>query len=703
MNDQRLNRLRTNASLPHFADAMMLLRHEVEEASQITYGIGPEEHGEWTHQYHCHHDGAQLAFDWRKPLSHLCPVCGTVWTGEPYDSAWTSLVHVTIGKAVYNMALLHMIEPDPKHLGQIKTFLTAYADYYEGYLVHGGIPYNGPGKLFAQTLDEAHWIMDLTLGFYWIREHLSLEETAHIRGGLLAPCARFLIEHKEKQIHNHSVLITSAIASIGILLNDEAIIRSGLEGEYGLYDQIRRGRFEDGLWYEGNVHYHFYAFQSLLHFALMAEGTPWEVWQTAGLKSMFDYPIHLILPNGDMPSLNDAGNRAGIHMYAPFYEIALDIFGDELYRSLLNTAYGTEWAEEPFSGAKAVARSSANALLFGRELAPIEGASSHPLWNAAHRNISLPASGITKLVNRKGWQAVIKHSKFGGEHDHMDRLGLSVVCGDMPLLVDAGTTAYGVPAHYGWFKHTFSHNTVCLNGADQPPADGRVIRFEEQPWGAWTETAVDWLSEQYEMKDRIHLPLELCPWDRNAYEGAVIRRINALTDGYLLDIVSVTVPERRKVSLMNHFSGMLAENGAASWQLTDDRLCALDQRWLKQKRKLMTSTRASSFHYQLEEGCLRQLFWSSQPCDIYTALTPDNPPDRDRTSIVMRADTDQRIVFVQALLYDSNHKTDLDAFDSLAVNMLADNEYRIVIATAGERQAYSLFWHESGAELAKCD
>lgn len=701
MDINRLNRLRTNACLPDFADAMLLLRREAEEASRIAYAIGPKEHGEWTHQYHCHDDGAMLIFDWHKPLSHQCPVCGKTWTGEPYDSAWTSIVHTHIGRAVYNMALLHMIEPDRKRLGQIKSFLTAYATYYERYPVHGSIPYNGPGKLFAQTLDEAHWIMDLSVGFHFISEYLSPEENTYIRSGLLEPCVRFLIAHKEKQIHNHSVLITSAIASIGILLNDEAIIRCGLEGEYGLYDQISRGRFEDGLWYEGNVHYHFYAFQSLLHFALVAEGTAWELWQAAGLKSMFDYPLHLILPNGSMPSLNDAGSRAGIHTYAPYYEIALDIFGDELYRSLLNTAYGTEWAEAPFSEAKTVPRCSTNALLFGRELTPIEGKRGDRLWKAAHRNISLPVSGITKLVNRKRWQAIIKHSKFGGEHDHMDRLGLSVVCGNTPLLVDPGTTAYGVPAHYGWFKHTFSHNTVILNEADQPPADARIIRFEEQPWGAWAETAVDWLGEQYEMKDRIHLPPELCPWDLEAYEGVVIHRINALTDDFLLDIVSVTVPGRREICLANHFSGILAESGTANWQPTDDRLSGLDQKWLKQKRKLGVDA-TNSFHYRMEEGSLRQFIWSSHKCDIYTALTPDNPPERDRTSIIMRADIDQRIVFVQALLYDSDHKPALEAMDLLTVNMLPENEYRIVIAAVGDKQEYSLIWHESGAKLVKC-
>ncbi|WP_139995563.1 heparinase II/III domain-containing protein [Paenibacillus paridis] len=718
MNDKRLAKMRANALLPQFEAAMRLLRQDAEEASRISYAIGSAEYGEWTHYYYCHHDGARLAFDWQKPSAHSCPVCGTVWKGEPFDSAWTSIVHANIGRAVYHMALLNAIEPDEALLRRTKQFLMSYADEYGGYEIHGNIPYNGPGKLFAQTLDEAHWIIDLSVGFQFIRASLTAEEESHIRQGLLEPCVRFLIAHKEEQIHNHAVLITSAIASLGILLGDEKIIDAGLSGEYGLHDQLQRGRFADGLWYEGNVQYHFYAFKSLLNYALMAEGTPWDIWQAPGLQSMFDYPVNWILPNGFMPSFNDAGSAEGIHSYAPFYEIALDIFGDELYRSLLNTAYGTPWAETAFAGVKTVERDSVLALLFGCELAPADSSESGQLWKASHRSVSLPVSGITKLVNAKRWQVIVKHSKFGGEHDHMDRLGLSVVCGEIPLLVDPGTTAYGVPAHYGWFKHTFSHNTVSLNGADQPPADGRVLCLEQLPWGIWTETAVDWKTEEYEMKGRIILPPELSPWDLQAYGGASIRRINVLTEHYLLDMVKVDMNGRREVSWMNHFSGMLEVDEEKVWQSTDVNLSRLDQQWLKQKKRLAAGEipeEALSFRYKMEKGSLKQHLWSSQPAQIYSALTPDNPPDRDRTSMIMQIKTGETIIFAQVLVYELDQEAvsagaALDETaetavktETLEITEMPDQSFRIAITTNGVQDEYSLVWAESGAQLNKWD
>jgi hypothetical protein len=732
MDKMRLQQLRENAIKPMLRNAMAWLVREAGEASLIDYKIGANEHGEWGHQYHCHHDGNRLMFAWNQPKSHCCPVCGKAWTGEPFDSAWTSIVHVQIGRAVYHSSLLYAIDSDEKQLNLAKTYLLAYAEHYEGYRIHGEIPYNGPGKLFAQTLDEAHWIIDLAGGYDLIRERLSSDEAALIQRRLLLPCARFLIAHKEKQIHNHSVLITSAIASIGLLLNDEETLQAGLDGEYGLLDQIRRGLFEDGLWYEGNANYHFYAFKALLDYALIAEGTRWDIFSNKALKMMFDYPLQLILPDGSMTTLNDGSPQGGIGVFASFYELALAIYGDEFYRSLLNTAYGTQWKEESFIRVNTVQRNSLFALLFGQELDAAGSVNEDKLWKMMHRNASLPASGLTKIVNASHWHMLIKHSKFGGEHDHMDRLGLSVVAGEVPLFIDPGTTAYGVPMHFGWFKHTYSHNTVSLNGADQPPADGRIVRFEEQSWGAWTETAVDWIDDSYRMKDRIILPPELCPWDDEVYRGAAIRRINVLAGDHLLDIVRVSVQGQREVHFNTHISGLLVESGseaiATSWAPTEERLSRLDQKWLKEKRRRVSDDRYE-FDYRMSVGTLRQLCWCSKQADIYTALTPSNPPTTDRTTLIQRATTDDSVLFIQAFLYDREKGLEAgtgagaqagaevgvigragsgvevgDAMQGvLEVTELADGEYRIELMATSAGYSYSLELHEEGAKLRKID
>ncbi|MDF2646613.1 MAG: Heparinase family protein, partial [Paenibacillus sp.] len=94
MNTTRMDRGKHNAKQPQFQAAMAKMRRDVEEVLSISYIITANEYGDWGHYYHCHHDGTRLQFDWKLPKQHRCPVCGTVWTGEPFDAAWQSHVHV---------------------------------------------------------------------------------------------------------------------------------------------------------------------------------------------------------------------------------------------------------------------------------------------------------------------------------------------------------------------------------------------------------------------------------------------------------------------------------------------------------------------------------------------------------------------------------------------------------------------------------
>lgn len=696
MNERRLSKLRENAANPAFASAMEALRREAEAAKAIRYEIGPRERGQWAHYYYCPKDGAALVFEWERPTRHRCPECGEVYAGEPYDSCWTTIAHNRIGRAAFHASLLNAVRPDPGLAAAAKGILLAYSAYYAGYEIHGDIPYNGPGKLFAQTLDEAHWIQDVAAAYAFLRGEWSDEEEERVRRGLLEPCARFLVAHKEKQIHNHAVLITSAISALGLLLGDEGVRTAGMDGEFGLRDQMRRGIFSDGLWYEGNIQYHAYALHALTAFALVAEGTHWDLWTDQSLKAMFDYPLDWVQPDGTMPSFNDAGPNDSIGKYASLYEVAYGVYGDGIYGSFLNAAYGLP----------SVRRDSANALLFGRELGAAEENGPDALLEACCRPVVRPESGLSKLAGREGWQVTVKHSKYGGEHDHLDRLGLSVCLGSVPLFVDPGTTAYGVPAHYGWFKHTFSHNTATLNGADQPPRDGRLVRFEEKDWGAWIETAVDWRGDDYAVRDRIYPPPEPASWDARAYFGASFRRIALLADGWLIDLFRADTPEPRDIALACHFSGEQAPSAGEEWAETDETpFAAADPRWLRGTRKLASGA-GGTFVCRMRDGSLlRQLSWCSEPSDVYTARTPDNPPTRERTTWVRRAPGSRGALFVQA--YAATRESDCGyapAIPTLEVSNVSDGTWKIALRTASAPTAFLLDWRkETGASIEKID
>ena len=91
----------------------------------------------------------------------------------------------------------------------------AYAKYYPDYEIHGNIPYNGPGRSGAQTLDEANFQRSFAMAYDILSECMSEEEKIYIRDRMFLPGAQFLLEHRHKQLHNHEVIINSAIAVIG--------------------------------------------------------------------------------------------------------------------------------------------------------------------------------------------------------------------------------------------------------------------------------------------------------------------------------------------------------------------------------------------------------------------------------------------------------------------------------------------------------
>lgn len=708
MNEQRRAKLRANGRSPAFREAKSKLRKATEEAARFGEVEFADVQGQWTHLYHCHADGAALRFDWESPARHVCPTCGASYEGEPYDGCWVSIAHNRIAKAIYHAALLHAIEPDDALAATAKRYLLAYAEHYTKYAVHGDIPYNGPGKLFAQTLDEAHWLLDVAAGYSLLRGEFAEEENSRIRTGLLAPCAEFLIAHKERQIHNHAILITSAIGAIGLLLGEHAITSAGLDGEYGLRDQMARGILGDGFWYEGSFAYHFYALRAILGFSLLAEGTGWDVRESAQLKAMFDFPLRVVLPGGRLPALNDSGPSERLTAYAPVYEAGLDFYGEGRYKALLTDAYSDrQSSREAYSlgeGDTGRTRDSLEALLYGCELAESAEETDGARRGWAERSYTSTDSGLTKLVHPSGWYALVKHGPFGGEHDHMDRLGLQLGYAGRPVLTDPGTTAYGVPAHYGWFKHTLAHNTLSIGGFDQPPCDGRLAQVRDCAWGTWSETAADWKGAGYRMQSSIILPEEQRAWDNRPYAGVSFRRIIAIADDMALDLVLAEAEEAREFCLAQHIAGEW--DGAVEGWKTDMRAFgAIDGRWLRQLRSRKSGSQETLLAKLREGGRLRLDGWCSVPSSISLAVTPDNPPTVSRATLIRCTQAVQSAMFVHIYRVgdEQAESAATAAKEGLDVSPTGDGGWEIAMRTAVHTRKFSLQWRESTAAFGMAD
>ncbi|WP_370611951.1 heparinase II/III family protein [Citrobacter meridianamericanus] len=478
----------------------------------------------WNHYFFCPEHSVRLMWDRHSPEVHRCPVDGTTFSGEPYDGAWWRWLNGLNAKACYELAVLWLLTDEVRYLSKVRDILMLYARYYPDYQEHGAIPYNGPGKANAQTLCEANCHSDFARGFDIIRNKLTAEEDLYIAERLLRAGADFLMQHRCNQIHNHEVKISAAIGIIGAVLDDKTYLEFAVNSQYGLRYQLEHALMPDGLWFEGSLHYHFYALQGFFAYEKVARGSDYSLLETAWYPKMLSVPLTQLMPDMTLPKINDCVNGQEKLTHSDIYEFAWWYYDTPEYGQLLKQIY----SQHP--------RNSIDAVFYGKTLP------SQALL-PPQETLHTAESGLTIIRNKPGRAICVKHTPYGGEHDHYDRLGLTVFNNGRAIFPDLGTTGYGAPLHYGYFKNSFSHNTLCINGKNQAPANPSVVLYREENGTVQLVTEVEWQSMPMlpDSKTRVE-------WDAEAYKDVVFRRNITTSSDLLIDIITVDNPHNQEIN-----------------------------------------------------------------------------------------------------------------------------------------------------------
>lgn len=567
----------------------------------------------WNLYYFCPEHGVRLHWDRASPRAHRCPVDGHVFRGEPYDGAWWRQMNGLNAKACYQLGLLWQLTGEARYLEKVTDLLMRYATHYPGYQEHGGIPCNGPGKMNAQTLCEANCLLDFALGYDFIADDLSDDERDYIASRLLRAGAQFLMARRAPQLHNHEVKIGSAIGVIGLILEDPALLTFALDGKYGLRYQLEHGLFAEGLWFEGSVHYHFYALQGFLSFEKLARDTPWSLLAHPGYRKMLDFPLQLLLPDGTFPNINDciAGQERLTHSH--IYEFAWQVYGNERYAAALQHIY------------RDAPRRNIDALLYGADALPAQ-----PLPLEPQEHVHAPGSGLTLLRNaQKGRALLIKHSPFGGEHDHYDRLSLILYHQGKAILPDLGTTGYGAKMHYAYYKNSATHNTLCVDQQNQPPATPRVLHWRQGDDFCWLDTQVEWPAP--DACPDSHVRME---WNDEVYRDIRFRRRLLWLDDAIIDISSVENPHQRQLDWTLHPDGKaLDADGEPAVFAQSGPLTAMHN----VTATPLTGSQPRNFsaaHHGLA-------LWLHGDATLFQGKAPANPAVRDISYLILRSHAPQ--------------------------------------------------------------
>ncbi|MEY8353204.1 heparinase II/III family protein [Lachnospiraceae bacterium 54-53] len=595
-------------------EAVRSLKKEAEEVLAEPVLVPKTGIANWSLYYYCPKCSVRLTFDRNDGFHHKCPACGQVFSGEPYDSTWWGIINSRNYTAAFQMGLLGRITGETAYSRKAIDIMSEYARYYRSYEVHGDIPYNGPGKAGAQTLDEANFLRSFAMAYDLLSDCMTREEREYIRDEMLLPGADFLMEHRHNQLHNHEVIVSSAIAVIGLLFGIERYVRFAVYEPYGLLYQLEKGMLPDHMWFEGAFGYHFYALTSFFAYEKFALHTPHSHISHPNYKAMMELLVSYLEPGFGIPMLNDTNyGHTSSSLY--LYEFAYRELGGEKLLYVLNQLYQRE------------ERDNMEAFLYGVD--------ELPLCTVEFENYHVPEgeSGSTVLRGKDGRYLLFKHDRYGGEHDHYDRLDISYLAFGRRISPDLGTTGYGAVLHYDYYKNTGSHNTVNIGEENQSPVNAWLTRYEERDGVLSVEAEADW-TRPYEMPDSF----TIVQWKEENYRTVKMVRKIAWTDDYFAEVFLVKgVENGLPVDWVMHFSGQPVSGPEGTLEESFSGRKPYVHLHSMKKAVLPASGEAQAVFAYEDEGIRTDVFSWNPGKDIYYGKGPDNPSVSDINYQIERA------------------------------------------------------------------
>jgi hypothetical protein len=194
----------------------------------------PPDGGQWSAWYVCPIHGVSLRYT--PPNTNTCPIDGKKFTGWPYDQAVYTLRHNDLANASQYLALAYWWTGDSSFADAAAWILKQYASMYTSYPYHDRNNQNSivGGRVLAETLDEAEWLIPITWAYDLLAGSpaLNSNDRTSIENGLLR-AAVATIRRYDAGKSNWQSWHNAAVGGVGFTLGDHSLSDWAIDGPSG--------------------------------------------------------------------------------------------------------------------------------------------------------------------------------------------------------------------------------------------------------------------------------------------------------------------------------------------------------------------------------------------------------------------------------------------------------------------------------------
>lgn len=588
------------------------MANEIEMLNE-NFNDSPELLSGWGHDYFCNEDGGALIYDINTPHVHRCPICGKEYTGIKYDQCWRYTYRYNLMASLPKAALLYRVTKDRKYISYIERILNFYKENYlkfklqaKGKVVEDlTIDVGGASRIMPQGLNEAIMITKISFALELIKDEISQEWIEDLYNNFF----KHVIDILDKQrvrIHNIALWIGAAIASVGALLNDKSIIDSVYNGEFGVKNQIKHGFTKDGFWYEGSIHYNYFALEGVVTFFMIAKLNNYEIDKETldNILFILKAPYEYSFKNLRLPNPNDGWPDLGLKTYSYIYYMAYATYRDEL-KELLEIIEGNKDERTDVALSKTYYfenRIPLEKLVFGPE---IEGKDIPD-----RRKSKLFSNSSFGMLRNNRVNVFMKYGHYTESHIHPDKMNLEVMIDEKYLTRDLSNPGYGSKMCNEWNRMTLSHNSVVIDGKNQNTVNaGKVEVFTDTQMKAVNEEAYS---------------------DNTKF----IREINLLERGYE-DNFTVETTNSKVKDWFFHLEEGIELKTSLTLEVADLGYNENGYQHLKEIKRVINSSERVELIWNFFGKELRSEI-NLEGKELFIGKSYDNPGNRYRTTLVLR-------------------------------------------------------------------